>query len=72
MLNFSTQAEYEAYYSSEARAVRLLDGRLKNEAAVSAALQLYQDGDTDEARQCLFNAGFDHEGIAYYLDVWRC
>ena len=41
------------------------------EAAVTEALFLYLDGDIQSAKERLFSAGIQEEGISYYLNSWR-
>lgn len=67
---FDSQAEYEFYYSREQRAARTNQARQASELAVTEACALAGDGDTFGAQQRLADAGFDFDGIAYYLRTW--
>jgi hypothetical protein len=40
------------------------------EAAVSAAIDLFDNGDIEGARLVLFNLGVSGDGIAEYLATW--
>lgn len=40
------------------------------DAAVSAALALFEQGDVDGARQKLFDIGISFDGIADYFAAW--
>lgn len=65
---FSSQTEYEAYYSPAARAARAEKIRTESEATITRALELYNAGDKESAAACLFAAGFD---VDSWFAVWR-
>ena len=68
---FKNQAEYEHYHSPEQRRSRMQKAEQAREAAVTEALSLYLDGDIQSAKERLFSAGIQEEGISYYLNSWR-
>lgn len=52
--------------NNEQRAKLVID----REAAVSAAMDLFDQGDVDGARQKLFDIGVSFDGIADYFAAW--
>lgn len=64
------QEEYVAYHSSEQRAARMAEARQSNDVAVSEAHHLFFSGDIVAARDRLFSAGIQVEGISYHLTLW--
>lgn len=68
---FVSQAAYEHYYSPEQRRLRSERAADHTKRAVSEALALFETGDAAAARQRLFDAGMQDEGISYYLRVWK-
>ena len=64
------QERYVAYHAPEQRASRLEAARRFSEAAVSDAHRLFFLGDADAARDRLFSAGIQAEGINFYLHSW--
>lgn len=68
---FASQEEFVRYHSPEQRQIRAEEARRFGEVAVSEALKLFNLGDVESARQRLFEAGIQEEGIACYLSMWR-
>ena len=68
---FGNQAEYERYHSPEQRSIRLKRAEQAREAAVTEAFSFYMAGDIQSAKERLFSAGIQDEGISYYLNSWR-
>lgn len=64
------QERYVAYHSPEQRAARMEVARIANETAVSDAHRLFFSGDAEAARDRLFSAGIQDEGISFYLHSW--
>lgn len=67
---FANQKAYEEYHSPAQRRIRAEEARKTAESAVSEALSFFKSGDTESARQRLFDAGISDDGIAYYLHEW--
>lgn len=67
---FANQKAYEEYHSPAQRRIREEEGRKVAESAVSEALSYFNAGETEAARQRLFDAGISDDGIAYYLHEW--
>lgn len=68
---FASQEEFLRYHSPEQRQIRAEEAKRYGEVAVSEALKLFNLGDIESARQRLFEAGIQEEGIACYLSMWR-
>lgn len=68
---FASQEEFLRYHSPEQRQIRSEEAKRFGEVAVSEALNLFNSGDVESARQRLFEAGIQEEGIACYLNMWR-
>jgi hypothetical protein len=64
------QDRYIAYHSPEQRASRTETARKVTETAVSDAHHLFFSGDAGAARNRLFSAGLQEEGINFYLHSW--
>ena len=67
----SAQEAYVKYHSPEERAIRMAAARHDNDVAVTEALELFNAGDTQGARDRLFSVGIAEEGISYYLNAWQ-
>lgn len=70
-MHFASQSQYEQYHSPEARRQRTEAARRVTDEAVSAAFNLFRQGDIAGAEMCLFDAGLSPEGISHYLTSWR-
>ena len=70
-MHFSSQAEYERYYAPKNVAARRLAAQQAGERAQGEALALFNTGDVEGARQRLFDAGYDWDGIAILLRNWK-
>lgn len=68
---FESQEAYERYHSPEKRRLRSALAAKETERAVSEAHALHEAGDENAARQRLFDAGIQDEGIAYYMQSWN-
>lgn len=68
---FTSQQEYERYYSPEQQQIRTEQARNVTEAVVADAHRCFTAGDIEAARQILFDAGIQDDGIAFYLSSWR-
>lgn len=68
---FTSQAEYERHYAPENAAARRLAAQQAGERAQCEALALFNAGDRAGARQRLFDAGYDWDGIAILLQNWQ-
>ena len=68
---FSSQAEYERHYAPENVAARRLAAQQAGERAQGEALALFNAGDAEGARQRLFDAGYDWDGISHLLHNWK-
>lgn len=65
------QRNYEAYHSPEQRKLRQAEMEATRDNAVTAALDLYNSGDHDGARDTLRSAGIDWDGVELYLSFWQ-
>lgn len=68
---FADQKSYEEYHSPEQRKIRQEEARKLSEKSITMALALYESGDKAGAEKTLFDAGFQEDGIAYYMSAWR-
>lgn len=68
---FDDQASYEHFHSPAQREKRRLDAKRSRDSIVRNALELFNQGDLEGARQVLFDGGITDDGIAEYLRLWR-
>jgi len=64
------QLQYEAYHSPSQKAARTRSAQQCTEAAIREAHHLFFSGDQFGAEQRLLSAGFQAEGIGFFLRTW--
>lgn len=69
-MHFESQAAYEHYYSAEQRRLRSERIAVDKEQVLSEAWALLDSGNEIAARQRLFDAGIQDDGISFYIQSW--
>lgn len=65
------QQQYTAYHSPEQKAARSAAARRFTDEAITEAHRLFfVSENADAARETLFSAGMQEEGICFYMDSW--